>query len=196
MWELKLINLETGEFENAPTSHWRLVLEKINMSPAVKDSSLACHGLYLEFVEKVRQERLDILTDISNLETLIAGSAATSVGAAGSSPTAAGSGASSAPATLQFRFDGYEEYQVLLQRLQTSMQREHNMCNMLMYSLAQVVSHLQMAKGMVYSWPYLPDGNTIMDIMHEEAAAAQAAAASGMGRAGSAPAWSAGMPSS
>jgi hypothetical protein len=161
MWELKLINLETGQFQEPPHAHWRNVADSIQLPPGMRDSALACYTLYLEYVDKVKNERQAVLRDFASLEQQLASAAA----AAGSSPSGgASSQAACAPGSLQFRVDGFEAYASLLDRLALSLKREHLVANMLSYSLAQIASHVQMAKGMLACWPYWPDGPSVLSI--------------------------------
>jgi hypothetical protein len=159
MWELKLMNLETGDFEEPPTAHWAMVADHIQLPPQMRESAIACYSLYLEYVEKVKQDRIDVLRDFQLLEQQL---------------DAAAGGRGCAPPTLQYRVDGYEEYQELLDRLQLSLKREHMVANMLSYSLSQIASHVQMAKGMLACWPYWPDGPSVLTFwLAEEQARAQ-----------------------
>jgi hypothetical protein len=184
VWELKLINLESGAFQEPPPEHWRLVADRIQLPPQMRESALACYSLFLEYVERVKAERREVLSDFAALERqlaerqLAAAEAAAGAtrerggaGAASSAPAApaaaaalAAAAACGAPATLQFRVDGYEGYQALLDRLTLSLKREHLVSNMLGYSLAQIASHVQMAKGMLACWPYWPDGPSVLAI--------------------------------
>jgi hypothetical protein len=199
IWELKLINLETGELAEAPASHWRSVLAHLAMTPAQREQPLACYSLFQDYMDKCRLERQAILQDLTDLETRLTGFSGAATGGSGTpgfrtSDPGQGSGTVQGPAgaslnpaevqrvreqymnprTLQFRDDGLEEYQSLLERLQVSMMREHMVANMLMYSMVQVVTHAQMAKGMVAAYPYWPNGSAIMLLMQEEEAAAEA----------------------
>jgi hypothetical protein len=176
MWELKLINLESGAFEEAPPSHWAMVADRIQLPPQMRDSAIACYSLYLEYVEKVKADRLAVLQDFSLLEQQLALAAAGSSGSSGSS--------GGAPPTLQYRRDGYEEYQVLLERLQLSLKREHMVANMLSYSLSQITSHVQMAKGMLACWPYWPDGPSVLAFWLAEEQAGRGGSGSKGGAAG------------
>lgn len=203
IWELKLINLETGELAEAPITHWRSVLAQLSMSTAQREQPLACYSLFQEYMEKCRQERRAILQDLTDLETRLTGSSGMPAGGLGSpglrtSDPGQGTGEAQGsaglnpslkpdpeaqrvrekylcPRSLQFRDDGLEEYQSVLEQLQVSMTREHMVGNMLMYSMVQVVTHAQMAKGMVAAYPYWPNGSAIMLLMQEEEAAAAAA---------------------
>jgi hypothetical protein len=162
MWELKLMNLETGDFEEPPAAHWAMVADHIQLPPQMRESAIACYSLYLEYVEKVKQDRIDILRDFQLLEQQL------------DAASAAVGGRGCAPPTLQYRVDGYEEYQQLLDRLQLSLKREHMVANMLSYSLSQIASHVQMAKGMLACWPYWPDGPSVLTFwLAEEQARAQ-----------------------
>jgi hypothetical protein len=150
LWELKLINLETGDFEEASPAHWAMVAEHIQLPPQMRESAIACYTLYLEYVDKVKEDRIAILRDFNHLEQQLDAANAATIG----------SGV--APPTLLFRVDGHEEYQQLLERLQLSLKREHMVANMLSYSLSQISSHVQMAKGMLACWPYWPDGPSVL----------------------------------
>lgn len=151
VWELKLINLETGDCEEAPPAHWAMVAERIQLPAQMRESAIACYRLYLEYVEKVKADRIAVLQEFSSLEQQLAAAAAPNIGSG------------IAPATLQFRADGYEAYQELIERLQLSLKREHMVANMLSYSLSQISSHVQMAKGMLSCWPYWPDGPSVLE---------------------------------
>lgn len=164
MWELKLINLDTGDFGEAPPSHWAVVAEHIQLPAQMRESAIACYTLYLEYVGKVKADRIAVLQDFQRLEQQLDAAAALNVGIG------------IAPATLQFRADGYEEYQELIERLQLSLKREHMVANMLSYSLSQISSHVQMAKGMLSCWPYWPDGPSVLEFwLHQEQARAPGA---------------------
>lgn len=198
IWELKLINLETGELAEAPGSHWRSVLTQLAMTPAQREQPLACYSLFQHYMDKCRLERQAILQDLTKLETRLTGSSVGATGGLGmpglrtSDPeqgVGAGQGSDPSPTpealrmreqylnprSLQFRDDGFEEYQSLLERLQVSMMREHMVANMLMYSMVQVVTHAQMAKGMVAAYPYWPNGSAIMLLMQQEEESSAAA---------------------
>jgi hypothetical protein len=151
VWELKLINLETGDCEEAPHSHWAMVAERIQLPAQMRESAMSCYRLYLEYVDKVKADRIAVLQEFSLFEQQLAAAAAPNVGSG------------IAPATLQFRADGYEAYQELIERLQLSLKREHMVANMLSYSLSQISSHVQMAKGMLSCWPYWPDGPSVLE---------------------------------
>lgn len=169
MWELKLINLETGDFQEAPQAHWRNVADHIQLPPQMRESALACYTLYLEYVERVKDERRAVLQDFSLLEHQL--------------QAVQGGTSGTAPATLQFRFDGYEQYHALLDRLQVSLKREHLVANMLSYSLAQIASHVQMAKGILSCWPYWADGPSVLSIwLEDEQLRAAAGAGAGLGQ--------------
>ena len=178
MWEMRLINLETGDFEEAPPSHWAMVAEHIQLPAQMRESAIACYSLYLEYVEKVKADRIAILQDFQLLEQQLDAAGASTIGAG------------VAPPTLLFRVDGHEEYQSLLERLQLSLKREHMVANMLSYSLSQISSHVQMAKGMLSCWPYWPDGPSVLSfwLADEQARGparpAAAAAAAGGASAG------------
>lgn len=186
VWELKLINLETGEFQEAPPSHWAMVAEHVQVPPQMRESAVACYSLYLEYVEKVKADRLAILSDFQLLEDQLQAAAG---GAMGSSSQQQGS----APPSLQFRVDGYEEYQVLIERLQLSLKREHMVSNMLSYSLSQIASHVQMAKGMLACWPYWPDGPSVLSFWLAEEQARGPHAVAGLPAHQAAPAGPSGL---
>lgn len=205
IWELKLINLETGEMAEAPIIHWKSVLSQLGMSSAQREQPIACYNLLQEYMEKCKQERVAILQHFNELEIRLTGSCG-APGVRSSDPgqgpgaglgIAAGLGVPCPPAgismdpaaaaeaaavrqsyvrpnTLQFRQNGLDEYQGLLEKLQVSVLREHMIANMLMYSIVQVVSHAQMAKAMVASYPFWPNGSAIMLLMQEEEAAVAA----------------------
>lgn len=184
MWELKLINLETGDFQEAPPSHWAMVAERIQLPQHMRESAIACYTLYLEYVEKVKADRQAVLQDFQLLEQHL--EAAAGAGSGGSSQQQQQTqAAGAAPPSLQFRMDGYEQYQHLIERLQLSLKREHMVANMLSYSLSQIASHTQMAKGMLACWPYWPDGPSVLSFwLAEDQAKAHAAASLAAGVAG------------
>jgi hypothetical protein len=183
MWELKLINLETGDFEEAPHSHWARVAEHIQLPAQMRESAIACYTLYLEYVDKVKEDRIAVLQDFERLEQQLDGAAAPNIGIG------------IAPASLQFRVDGYAEYQELIERLQLSLKREHMVSNMLSYSLSQISSHVQMAKGMLSCWPYWSDGPSVLEhwLAQDQARAPAGRAHGVLGQMGIAPAGPSGL---
>lgn len=183
MWELKLINLDSGDFEEAPPNHWRNVLHSIAFTPAVREKLDACFTLYKGYVHKARDERQEVLRELAALAAELPGEPAAADAAQFASAEAAAAAFQQqrqqreAPPTLQFRQDGLDEWFALLEKLQVSMQREHMVCNMIMYSCAQVATHIQMGRAMLNSYPYWPNGAAILSVMHEEEQLAAAAAA-------------------
>jgi hypothetical protein len=135
----------------------------------MRESAIACYTLYLEYVEKVKADRIAILRDFELLEQQVDAAGAATIGSG------------IAPPTLLFRVDGHEEYDQLLERLQLSLKREHMVANMLSYSLSQISSHVQMAKGMLACWPYWPDGPSVLSfwLADEQARGPPRAAATG-----------------
>jgi hypothetical protein len=199
---LKLINLESGDFEEAPPNHWRSVLHSISFSREAREKLDACFSLYKDHMGKARAERQEVLQEMAALTAELHGSdSVTNMGVTdqGAGPFAAavagmGAAASSssgfglqqqqqqqreAPRSLQFRNDGLDRWQEVLEKLQVSLQHEHMVANMIMYSCAQAATHVQMAKAMLHSWPYWPNGYCMLAILHEEEQAAAAAAAAG-----------------
>jgi hypothetical protein len=199
---LKLINLESGDFQEAPPNHWRSVLHSISFSREAREKLDACFILYKDHMAKARAERQEVLREMAALTAELHGSSdnvtvtninVTDPAAAGPFAAAvAGVSSSSgfgmqqqqqqqgeAPRSLQFRNDGFDRWQDVLEKLQVSLQREHMVANMIMYSCAQAATHVQMAKAMLHSWPYWPNGYCMLTILHEEEQAAAAAAAAG-----------------
>jgi hypothetical protein len=204
VWELKLINLETGDFQEAPPNHWRSVLHSISFSREAREKLNACFILYKEHMSKARSERQEVLRemaalcselhgDVSNNVTNIdvtdpaAGPFAAAVAGMGAGGSSHSSGFGlqqqqqqrEAPRSLQFRYDGLDRWQEVLEKLQVSLQHEHMVANMIMYSCAQAATHVQMAKAMLHSYPYWPNGYCMLTILHEEEQNAAAAAAVG-----------------
>ncbi|KAF8055330.1 hypothetical protein HT031_006785 [Scenedesmus sp. PABB004] len=176
IWEAQLINLETGAFDEAPPSHWRAVFASIGFTPPVREQLAGCYALYRTHVARVADERAALLAELAGLQARLDGGGG------------AARGARRCPATLQFRDDGAEDYAALLDRLGASVAAEHAVANMLMYSCAQVASHTQMAKAMLHSWPYMPNGTAMLGLMYADDAAA-AAAAEAARRGGAPGAW-------
>jgi hypothetical protein len=187
---LKLINLESGDFEEAPPNHWRNLLHSIAFSREARGKLDACFSLYKDHMAKARLERQEVLQEMAALVTELhgrdvdelqfgaAGPFAAAV--AGTAPTTSGlqqQQQREAPASLQFRNDGFDRWQEVLEKLQLSLQREHMVSNMIMYSCSQAATHVQMAKAMLHAWPYWPNGYCMLTILHEEEQAAAAAAA-------------------
>lgn len=199
LWELKLINLESGDFEEAPPNHWRSLLHSITFSREARGKLDACFSLYKDHMGKARAERQEVLQemaelcaelhgsddDITNVTADPAGPFVAAVAGMGGGSSGSGSYPQQqqqqreAPRSLQFREDGLDRWQAVLGKLQLSLQHEHMVSNMIMYSCAQAASHVQMAKAMLHAWPYWPNGYCMLTILHEEEQAAAAAAAAG-----------------
>jgi hypothetical protein len=90
--------------------------------------------------------------------------------AAGSSGVTGVTGGSSSimPRSLQFWTPILWDYQPLLTALHDNMTREHLMVNMLMYALTHVLSHQQVAKAFVCSWPFWPDVAAMVNLLKGE----------------------------
>jgi hypothetical protein len=200
LWELKLINLETGDFEEAPPNHWRHLLHSMAFSREAREKLDACFSLYKDHMAKARDERQEVLqemaaltaelhgddndvtnsvTSVSNMSDAAGRFAAAVGGLGGSGGVALQQQQREAPRSLQFRNDGLDRWQEVLGKLQVSLQREHMVSNMIMYSCAQAATHVQMAKTMLHAWPYWPNGYCMLTILHEEEQTAAAAASAG-----------------
>jgi len=79
-----------------------------------------------------------------------------------------GTGNEALPRSLQFWTPILWDYQPLLTSLHENMSREHLMVNMLMYALTHVLSHQQVAKAFVSSWPYWPDVAAMVGLLKTE----------------------------
>ncbi|WIA17291.1 hypothetical protein OEZ85_014159 [Tetradesmus obliquus] len=128
LWELKLINLESGDFEEAPPNHWRSLLHSMAFSREARGKLDACFSLYKDHMGKARAERQEVLQEMAELCAELHGSDddVTNVTSDQAGPFAAavaGMGGSSsypqqqqqqqqqqceAPRSLQFREDGLD----------------------------------------------------------------------------------------
>ena len=107
---------------------------------------------------------------------VVSGSSSQALPLALASPTATPATAAAAvregnaalPRSLQFWMPILWDYQPLLTSLHENMSREHLMVDMLMYALTHVLSHQQVAKAFVSSWPYWPDVAAMVGLLKTE----------------------------
>jgi hypothetical protein len=149
------------------------VLQQVALQPDVVDRLTACYALYQQQLQCVRDERSALLAELTGLQARLDNVQGRPLQQqqqpGGQDSTALQQTASLMPPhSLQFRQDGFEEYTNLADRLSSSLQQEHMVSHLLMYACAQASSHAHMARAMLASYPFWPDGCAMLALLHAE----------------------------
>ena len=139
MYQLKLLNMETGLPETPPEEHWVRVVTALQLSDEQKRSINSCYDLYKKALEKIYRDREELSAQLVQAQKLLA----------------AGSASQLDSNSLQLELD----VDLILDQLDLNLAREHTVRMMFAsFSSRKVLTPLQFAKGAVHCYPYFPDG--------------------------------------